>query len=245
VSLCNFVGFGVPLTHHMGLRWTLSVRPSAPLIRVALPATQRCGKYQVDETLVSILHRTHDLEQELRAELARRREGFGFRVRDGQVQFDAATRVRHLGLRTSLYRYVLRARPLLILSMPFIYLVAVPLVLLDTVLSLYQAVCFPVYGIPKVRRRDYFAFDRGRLVYLNAIEKVHCAYCSYANGLLAYAREIVGRTEQYWCPIKHSRHVEAAHGRYPRFVEYGNGDSYHRELDALRKELQNERGSPG
>jgi hypothetical protein len=199
----------------------------------------------VNETLVSILDRTHALEQELKAELALRREGFGFHVRGGHVQFDAAARLRHLGLRTSVFRYVLRARPLLILSIPFIYLVAVPLVLLDAVLSVYQAVCFPIYGIPKVRRRDYFAFDRARLAYLNAIEKAHCAYCSYANGLLAYAREIVGRTEQYWCPIKHSRHVEAAHGRYPRFVEYGDGDSYHRELDALREELKKERGSPG
>jgi hypothetical protein len=195
---------------------------------------------QVNESISSILNRTRLLEQELQEELARRREKFGFAVRNGRIQFDAATRVRHLGLKTGLYRYVLGARPLLILSIPFIYLVAVPLVLLDAVLSLYQAVCFPIYGIPKVHRHEYFAFDRARLAYLNVIEKAHCFYCSYANGLLAYAREIVGRTEQYWCPIKHSRHVAAAHGRYPRFIEYGDGDSYHRELNSLREELRQE-----
>jgi hypothetical protein len=89
-----------------------------------------------------------------------------------------------------------------------------------------------------VRRREYLLFDRAQLAYLNVIEKAHCFYCSYANGLLAYAREIVGRTEQYWCPIKHSGRVEAAHARYPRFVEYGDGDSYHRELAVLREELR-------
>jgi hypothetical protein len=214
----------------------LASQPSVIILSI-LPGEEP----QVNESIASILDRTRLLERELQAELARRREGFGYALRNGRVQFDAATRIRHLGLKTRLYRYVLRTRPLLILSMPFIYLVAVPLVLLDAVLSLYQAICFPIYGIPKVRRRDYFAFDRAQLAYLNAIEKAHCIYCSYANGLLAYAQEIVGRTEQYWCPIKHSRHVAGAHGRYARFIEYGDGDSYHRELGSLREELNQER----
>lgn len=34
------------------------------------------------------------------------------------------------------------------------------------------------------------------------MEKVNCVYCSYFNGLMSYLREIAGRTEQYWCPIR-------------------------------------------
>ncbi len=30
----------------------------------------------------------------------------------------------------------------------------------------FQGICFPVYGIPKVRRADYLIFDRGRLQYV-------------------------------------------------------------------------------
>lgn len=61
---------------------------------------------------------------------------------------------------------------------------------------------------------------------------------SYANGLLAYAREIASRTEQYWCPIKHAQRIIAAHERYWKFTDYGGAESFHAELEALRKELQ-------
>jgi hypothetical protein len=54
-------------------------------------------------------------------------------------------------------------------------------------------------------------FDRYHLAYLNVLEKLNCAY---ANGLIAYVREIAGRTEQYWCPIKHARRVIGAHSHY-------------------------------
>jgi hypothetical protein len=37
-----------------------------------------------------------------------------------------------------------------------------------------------------------------------AIEKINCAYCSYANGAIASVREMASRTEIYWCPIKHA-----------------------------------------
>ena len=110
--------------------------------------------------------------------------------------------------------------------------------LLDLFMAVYQAVCFLVYGIPRVRRKDYFAFDRGQLAFLNAIEKINCAYCAYANGLLAYVREIASRTEEYWCPIKHARRVLGAHSRYASFVDYGDSDSYRHDLERLRTEAR-------
>jgi putative component of membrane protein insertase Oxa1/YidC/SpoIIIJ protein YidD len=88
-----------------------------------------------------------------------------------------------------------------------------------------------------VRRRDYLVFDRAHLAYLNAIEKLNCAYCSYGSGLAAYVREVVARTEQYWCPIKHARRVLQAHPHYGGFVDYGDGEAYRRELRALREQL--------
>ena len=87
---------------------------------------------------------------------------------------------------------------------------------------MYQAVCFPVYGIPKVARKDYLIFDRRYLAYLNGLEKFNCAYCSYANGLIGYVREIASRTEAYWCPIKHARRVVNAHPRYSSFADFGD-----------------------
>ena len=95
-------------------------------------------------------------------------------------------------------------------------------------------------GIVKVARSEYFAFDRGQLVYLNPIEKINCTYCAYTNGFIAYAQEIVARTEQYWCPIKHARRLLGSHPHYAGFIDFGDAEVYRRELDALRKVLGRE-----
>jgi hypothetical protein len=140
---------------------------------------------------------------------------------------------RHRELKTRLSHYILNARPRVVLTAPVIYSLILPLVILDLSVSLYQAICFPAYGVEKVRRRDYFTFDRGHLAYLNALEKLNCAYCSYANGLIAYVREIAGRTEQHWCPIKHARRVIAAHEQYLDFVGYGEAEAYRERIASL------------
>jgi hypothetical protein len=110
-------------------------------------------------------------------------------------------------------------------------------------ITAYQWLCFPVYGIPRVRRTRYFVIDRHKLAYLNAIEKANCVYCGYANGLLAYVREVAARTEQYWCPIKHARQIPAPHHRYQRFFDYGDAAGYRHGLPRMRTAL-NRRGSP-
>jgi hypothetical protein len=143
-------------------------------------------------------------------------------------------------LKKGLFRYIAGARLLIILTAPLIYSGFVPFLFLDLFLFLYQAIYFPVYGIPKPKRSDHLIFDRKDLRYLNMIERFNCFYCSYANGLAAYLREIAARTEQYWCPIKHARRILAAHNRYPRFFEYGDAESYRKGLERLRKEIEKE-----
>jgi hypothetical protein len=114
----------------------------------------------------------------------------------------------------------------------------VPIALLDLWITVYQVICFPVYGIVKVRRAGYIVFDRHHLAYLNAIEKLNCVYCGYANGVFAYVREIAGRTEQYWCPIRHAKRVRAPHPHYREFVEYGDAEGYQEQLSRLRRQLK-------
>ena len=92
-----------------------------------------------------------------------------------------------------------------LLTAPVIYSLIVPLAILDLWTTVYQWVCFYVYGIDRVPRRAHFVIDRHKLSYLNAIEKANCTFCSYATGLIAYVREVAARTEQYWGPIKHAR----------------------------------------
>ena len=126
------------------------------------------------------------------------------------------------------------------LSLPFIYGMFFPLILLDVSVSLYQAVCFRLYGIPRVKKADYIALERHNLGYLNPLEKINCDYCGYANGMIAFTREIFARTEQYFCPIKHAHKVLGTHQRYAEFLKYGEAEGFHRKLDSLRKGLSEE-----
>ncbi len=124
------------------------------------------------------------LESELEVELAKRRAELRVGLEQGRVVFEEEILRRHRELRTKLSQYILRAHPLVVLTAPVIYSLIFPLLLLDLFVTVYQAVCFPVYGIAKVRRGDYLIFDRYHLGYLNALEKLNCAYCAYANGLI-------------------------------------------------------------
>ena len=152
----------------------------------------------------------------------------------GRCGFPRRFSSEHEKLKTSLVRYVLHSRFFAILTAPFIYACIIPFVLLDLFISTYQSVCFPVYGIPKARRRDYMAIDRNKLRYLNAVEGLNCMYCSYANGLLAYVVEIAGRTEQHWCPIRHARRIQHAHDRYSHFLPYGDAAAYRKKIEEVR-----------
>lgn len=109
------------------------------------------------------------------------------------------------------------------LSAPLIYAMIIPLVFLDVCLALYQGICFPLYGIPTVPRRQYVRDSRARLGYLTAFDRLNCWYCGYANGLINYAREIAARTERFWCPIK-QRFAEqvAVPAHQKTFVEQGD-----------------------
>ena len=184
--------------------------------------------------IVELTEKIHELEAELEAELAQRRAELRVGMERGRAFFEEEILRRHRELKTRLSTYILKARPLVIITAPVIYAMIVPFVVLDLFVTVYQAVCFPVYGIPKVRRGDYLVFDRHHLAYLNALEKLNCAYCAYANGLIAYVREIAGRTEQYWCPIKHARRVIGAHPRYATFEDFGDADGYRKRLAQLQ-----------
>lgn len=131
----------------------------------------------------------------------------------------------------------LPVKPGHVLTAPVIYALILPFALLDICVTLYQRICFPAYGIPRVRRRDYLRIDRHQLDYLGPLQKLNCVYCGYINGLIAYTAEIAGRTEAFWCPIKHAARVAATHRYYDEFIEYGDGASYDEKLEIARKRI--------
>ena len=182
--------------------------------------------------------RVRDAEAELEREIKGQQRQWQSRAHRGLVWFDRELRDAHRRLRQSIPAYVLEGNIFSLLTAPVIYSLLLPLVVLDVWVTLYQMICFPIYRIACVPRRRYFAIDRHKLAYLNGIEKVNCTFCSYANGMIAYTREVAARTEQYWCPIKHARTIPVPHSRYHLFFDYGDAERYRRDLVPLRDELR-------
>ena len=88
-------------------------------------------------------------------------------------------------------------------------------------IEIYHHICFQLYGIELVERSRYIKLDRHKLSKLSPIEKIFCSYCGYGNGVLAYAVEIAGRTEQYWCAVKHGDDPEFFEPKHhEKFDEY-------------------------
>ena len=185
-------------------------------------------------TIEELLARIRALQDEVEDEYRKARDDFDLKRAQLAEEFLRQQRRYKVGL----LGFLGRTRPLVALTAPLIYAGWIPFLLMDLFVTLYQAVCFPVYRIPRVRRADYLVFDRAELPYLNAIEKFNCFYCSYGNGIAAYTREVAARTEQYWCPIKHARRIQAAHGRYPGFFEYGDAEAFRLGLERLREQYR-------
>lgn len=178
------------------------------------------------------------LEDELRAALHEREQSALFTIKGKRVEFERSVKEAHRRMKTGFFRWLVTYRPQNLITGPVIYGMIFPMLLLDLCVSFYQLVCFPVYRVAMVRRADYFVYDRRHLGYLNFIERFHCTYCAYGNGLLAYATEIVARTEQYFCPIKHARKMLGVHAHYAGFLAYGDAADYPARLEAFRVAME-------
>ncbi len=180
------------------------------------------------------------LQSELDSEIEKRRTQLGWHMNERMVAFENGIVAEHRRLRKTVRSFLAGAPISFVVTSPVIYSLIVPLLLIDVWASLYQAVCFRAYRIPRVRRANYIVFDRQHLAYLNWIEALNCLYCGYANGVFAYIREIGSRTEQYWCPIKHALRIADPHQRYYEFLEYGDADGYRARLEEFRERLRDD-----
>jgi len=192
----------------------------------------------VIDRLEKVFAEFREAEKNLVRELQRKQQEFYYEIRRGKVHFTEAARLRQKDFLKRLANFFRDAPLLVLLTTPLIWFCLLPIVFLDLVLTIYQAVCFPIYGIPKARRTDFILLDRRRLAYLNLIEKLNCEYCSYANGIFAYATEVAARTEQYWCPIKHALRMKGVHGRYQYFFDYGDAEGYRTRIEQVRRDFK-------
>lgn len=194
----------------------------------------------MNDRIQQLLKQMTVLEDDLREALHEQETNMLFQIRGKRVEFEQSIKQTHRRLKTRFFRWLVTDRPQNLITGPVIYSMIVPLAILDLFVTVYQAVCFPVYRVEKVRRGDYIVLDRQQLEYLNFIEKFHCTYCAYGSGLIAYVHEIVARTEQYFCPIKHARRILGTHSRYRRFLDYGEAADYEAKLEKYRVALDKE-----
>jgi len=185
-----------------------------------------------------IIEKIKVLEDELNEELHKKADKFYYTIENNKVKFEKRVieegRSKLIGSMAYLASFPFGA----ILTIPFIWGMIIPAILIDISVTIYQWICFPIYKIPRVKRSDYVIIDRYNLFYLDKVEKINCLYCEYFNGVIGYVREIAGRTEQYWCPIKHAKPLRDKHSRYDRFFDYGDYDRYHEELKSLRADFK-------
>jgi len=189
-------------------------------------------------TISELVDKIAKLENQLLGELEQQQEEFKYRLEGTKVKFEEASLEAHRLLRVAVLPWLLSSKVRHILSIPFIYSMIIPIAFIDITITFYQHICFRLFNIARVNRSKYIVLDRNQLSYLNAIQKFNCLYCGYGSGVLSYTREVIARTEQYWCPIKHARKVVGTHRRYRNFVAYGDGENYEPQLIKLRDELR-------
>lgn len=190
-----------------------------------------------DVRIRQLLARMTELEDELRTAVHEQETKMFFQIKGKRVEFEHSIRQVHRKLKTGFFRWMVINRPQNLITGPIIYGMIVPLLMVDLCVSFYQAVCFPIYRVKKVRRADYIIFDRHHLEYLNFVEKFHCTYCAYGAGLIAYVTEIIAKTEQYFCPIKHARKILGTHSCHSHFLDYGAAEDFENKLEQFRVDL--------
>lgn len=188
----------------------------------------------MEKIIAGLKGRIEALQDEIEQEIDRRREAFRYKIEQRRVVFEQEVVARHRALRMKILKFLQTSKIGYIVTAPVIYSLIIPFALMDVFVTVYQHICFRVYGIPIVRRGEYVVMDRKYLEYLNWIEKLNCIYCEYGNGVISYTREVAARTEQFWCPIKHAKKVKDAHGRYLDFIEYGDTENFREKMKAQR-----------
>tara|TARA_R110002072_G_scaffold269868_2_gene429339 strand:- start:79284 stop:79976 length:693 start_codon:yes stop_codon:yes gene_type:complete len=189
---------------------------------------------KLDELLFRLKKTRDEVESEIERVLENKREQFSYTLQRGKVVFDAQVKRLQRKQRIGTLRYIYNAPLGVLLTAPVIYGMIIPLAFLDLTITIYQHICFRVYKVPLVNRKEYVVIDRHRLPYLNTLQKINCVYCGYGNGLLAYAREVLARTEQFWCPIKHAMRTKGLHDREQKFLDYGDADAWRNQLQKIR-----------
>ena len=189
----------------------------------------------MNDKIREIVEEIEVMKLKLAEEVAQHESHISYEIKNGYVTFEKEVLAKQKENMKNLLTWFREVPLLHFLAAPLIYAMVIPAILFDVLLFVYQQIVFRVFKFTFVRRSDYILFDHQYLGYLNPIEKLNCLYCSYFNGLMLYASAIAGRTELYFCPIKHAKKVVSQHKYYDKFLSYGDEEEYQEKLKVVRE----------
>ncbi|KYJ85885.1 hypothetical protein [Sulfurovum riftiae] len=192
----------------------------------------------MSERIKEMMVEIEDLRQKLKEEIEQQEKKIDYEIKNGYIRFEDEVLSKQKENMKHLLAWFGETPFIQLLSAPIVYGMVLPALLLDLMLFVYTYVVGRVFKITFVQRKDYIVFDRQYLGYLNIVEKLNCLYCAYFNGLMQYSAAIAGRTELYFCPIKHAKKIAYDHNYYDAFFAYGDGEKYPQKLEKLREEVQ-------
>lgn len=193
-------------------------------------------KSRINQLLSDIQIKKDELREEIFNEYEKLKEKYWFTIKWRKIIFNIKSKKANKKEKQPLLETIFNAKVRELLSIPFIYSIIIPAIILDIFITIYQFFAFRLYKIPKVNRKDYIVYDRLQLDYLNILQKVNCHYCSYVNWLFSYAVEIAWRTERYWCPIKSSQKIKWGHDWQEYFADYGDSKWFKATICLVEKE---------
>ncbi len=174
-------------------------------------------------------------KNEITKEYEKLKEKYGFKIEGKKIVFNSSAREENKKFKKSILESIFSAKVREILSVPFIYSMIIPTLILHLFLFIYQQTAFRLYKIPLVKFWDYVIFDRKQLDYLNILQKFNCLYCSYVNWLYQYGVEIAWRTEKYWCPIKHAKKKAWEHSWEQYFADYWDAKWFEKIFTSIKE----------
>ncbi|MCW8820704.1 MAG: hypothetical protein OQK45_00640 [Sulfurovum sp.] len=192
----------------------------------------------MNDKIREIVEEIESMKLKLAEEIAKQESHISYEIHNGYVKFDKEVVSKQKENMKNLLIWFGEVPLLHFLAAPIIYGMIIPTILFDVILFIYQHTVFRIFKFGFIKRSNYVIFDHQYLGYLNPIEKLNCVYCSYVNGLMQYASAIAGRTEFYFCPIKHAKKVAYQHSYYDKYLVYGEEKDYQKNLKALRKNAE-------
>ncbi len=192
----------------------------------------------MNENIKEMIEEIETMKKKLGEEITRQEENVNYEISNGYIKFEKEMFNSQKQNMMHLWDWFREIPLQQLLSAPVVYMMIIPAVVLDIMLFVYHNVVSRVFKIKFRKRSDYVVFDRQYLGYLNVVEKLNCLYCAYFNGVMQYASSIAGRTELYFCPIKHAKKIAYKHEFYHTFLPYGDGNEYQKTLKELRKDTE-------